>query len=298
MKIILTAFSLFISTTLLFAAGETGLAVLKVGVGARAVAMGEAFVATADDASGIYWNPAGSAWIEKRQAHFTHNAWLQGINHNVASLTFPTTIGTFGLGFLLNNIDGFERRTIASEEPTGTFSSHDFSIALNYARKLNETLSLGANLKYVNEKIYIEDASGYMIDLGLRYRVPVEGLVIAGAVQNLGFTTEMANEKIRLPQTVRLGGAYDVPFGVMKDKVRAAIDYVQIFEESSHINLGAEVMPVDVISVRAGYQTGFEEKGVTAGFGLHLNWLDIDYAYVPFGRDLGDSHRFSLTTTF
>ena len=97
MKICIAIISCILLATSLFAAGETGLAVLKVGVGARATAMGEAFVASADDASGIYWNPAGSAWIKNRQAHFSHNSWIQGINHNVASLTFPTKVGSFGV---------------------------------------------------------------------------------------------------------------------------------------------------------------------------------------------------------
>lgn len=285
-------------TALGFAAGETGLAVLKVGVGARATAMGEAFVATADDASGVYWNPAGSVWIPQRQAHFTHNSWIQGINHNVASLTFPTQYGSFGIGLLLNNIDGFESRTIASKEPTGTFSSHDFSMSLNYSRKLNENLSVGANFKYINKKIYIESANGYMIDVGARYLTPVHGLTVAGTVQNLGFTTKMVTEKIRLPQTLRIGASYDLPFGQFEDKLLLAADYVQIFDEATHINVGAEIRPISVMALRAGYQTGFDEKDLSAGFGLHLDWLNIDYAYVPFGRDLGDSHRFSVTTTF
>ncbi len=274
------------------------MAVLKVGVGARATAMGEAFVATADDASGLYWNPAGTVWILQRQAHFTHNSWIQGISHNVAALTFPTSYGSFGIGLLLNNIDGFESRTIASEEPTGTFSSHDFSMSLNYSRKLNENLSVGANLKYINEKIYIESANGYMIDLGTRFITPVHGLIVAGAVQNLGFTTKMSTENIRLPQTLRLGAAYNLPFQQLDDKVMLAADYVQIFDEQSHINIGAQVRPIAVLALRAGYQTGYDEKDLSAGFGLSLDWLNIDYAYVPFGRNLGDSHRFSVTTTF
>ncbi|RPH97664.1 MAG: PorV/PorQ family protein, partial [Calditrichaeota bacterium] len=162
-----------------YAGGETGLAVLKIGAGARASAMGEAFVALSDDASGVFWNPSGSVWINKRQAHFTYNSWIQGIHHNVAALTFPTSIGSFGIGLLLNTVDGFERRTIASEEPLGTFSAHDFSLLLNYSRQLNSSLSVGLNLKYINEKIYLDNANGYMIDLGVRYASPLSGLFLA-----------------------------------------------------------------------------------------------------------------------
>lgn len=281
-----------------FSAGETGLAVLKIGVGARAAAMGEAFTALADDASGIYWNPAGSAWIEKREAHFSHNSWIQGMSHNVASMTFPTKIGAFGLGLLLNNIDGFERRISASAEPLGTFSSHDFSVSLNYSRRLGDRLSIGGNFKYINEKIYVDDANGYMLDLGARYEAPVDGLWLAAALQNFGFTSTLAAEDIRLPRTMRVGAAYNLPFEIVRDKLLFAVDYVQLIDQDAHLNMGAQYCPVPLLALRIGYQTGFDSKDLSAGFGIEMGWLDIDYAYVPFGRNLGDSHRFSLTTCF
>ena len=274
------------------------MAVLKIGVGARAAAMGEAFTGTSDDPSGMYWNPAGSAWIEKRQAHFSYNSWIQGMNHNVAAMTVPTKAGAFGIGLLLNNIDGFERRIYASEEPLGTFSSHDFSVSLNYSRRFGDRFSVGGNLKYINEKIYIEDANGYMIDLGARYNAPVSGLWLAGAIQNLGFTTAMSSEEIRLPQILRIGAAYLMPFDLMQEKFLLALDYVQILEESGHLNMGVQYSPLPLLALRLGYQTGFDTKDLSAGFGVNTDWLNIDYAYVPFGRDLGDSHRFSLTTSF
>lgn len=298
MKIISILFLIIISPVFLFAAGDTGLAVLKIGVGARAAALGEAFVATADDASGIYWNPAGSVWIEKRQAHFTHNSWIQGIKHNVVSLTFPTSVGTFGIGFLLNSIDGFEYRTFASEEPQGQFSSQDFSISINYSRKIGDNLSIGTNFKYINEKIYVENANGYLFDLGARYLTPVNGFSLALVLQNFGFTTKMIEENIRLPQTLRAGGAYTFPFAKLDKRLLLSLDYVQIFDNMSYLNIGMQVKPVSTLALRLGYQAGMDEKDLSAGFGIHFGIINVDYAYVPFGRDLGDSHRFSLTTTF
>lgn len=283
-------------TTALYAGGETGVAALKIGAGARATAMGEAFVATADDASGLFWNPAGTAWNSRRQAHFTYNSWIQGIHHNIASVTAPTAHGVIGVGLMLNTIDGFERRTIASEEPLGTFSAHDFALLLHYARRVNDALSLGVNFKYLNEKIYLDDANGYMIDLGVRWQSPVAGLYVAGALQNLGFTTQMAEEKLRLPQTARLGAAYRLP--LQPAAVTLAADFVQIFSEDSYVNVGVEAYVVPSLALRCGYQAGYADKDVSAGFGLHIGPLFVDYAYVPFGRDLGDSHRFSLTMDF
>jgi hypothetical protein len=280
----------------LHAGGETGLASLKIGAGARATAMGEAFVAIADDASGLFWNPAGSVWMNKRQAHFTYNSWIQGIHHNVASMTAPTRYGSFGFGLMLNSIDGFERRTIASEEPLGTFSAHDFSFLLNYSRQIRPGLSLGINFKYLNEKIYLDNANGYMVDLGARYQAPMQGLFVAASLQNFGYSTQMAQEKIRLPRTLRFGAAYRLPLKTVQMMV--AVDYVQVVKEDSYVNIGAEVLVVPALALRAGYQTGFEEKDLSAGFGVNMGRIEMDYAYVPFGRDLGDAHRFSLTLAF
>ncbi len=123
-------FSLLFSFSSSFAAGNAGLAFLKIGVGARSTAMGEAYTAAGDDATSFYWNPAGSAWVTSRQAHFTHNEWIQGITNEVANVVLPAFHGSLGIGFMLNNVNDIERRTFATVEPLGTVSAHDFSILL------------------------------------------------------------------------------------------------------------------------------------------------------------------------
>jgi hypothetical protein len=55
---------------------------LKIGVGARAAALGDAFIAIADDASALYWNPAGLIQFKNHEIIFAHNSWLVDINHD------------------------------------------------------------------------------------------------------------------------------------------------------------------------------------------------------------------------
>ena len=63
-----------VAPTAAFAAtGETGFAFLKLGVGARAMGMGSAYVAIADDPTALYWNPAGLASVTKTQVTAMHN---------------------------------------------------------------------------------------------------------------------------------------------------------------------------------------------------------------------------------
>ena len=287
-----------VSAQTLFAAGETGLAVLKIGVGARATAMGEAFVSSSDDATGMFWNPAGSAYIPSRQVHFSYNKWIQDVQNHVASVVFPSTLGNFGIGIMLNNISDIEHREIASEDAIGHFSAHDFTLTVNYARMLHPSLGVGINVKYLNEKIYIESASGFAIDAGVKYQTPIYGLYAAAAVQNLGTTSRLVHEKINLPKIARLGTLYYLPFQINHGAWALAADFIKIFDEKSHFNFGTELSPLPHLILRAGYQTGYEERSVSAGFGIQVRRFVIDYAYVPFDRNLGNSQRFSFLVDF
>lgn len=287
---------LFINTQLL-AKSDTGLAVLKIGVGARAASMGEAFVASANDATALFWNPAGTSWMETRQVHFTHTQWIQGITHNVASLSVPLNSSNIGVGLILNNIEGFEHRETASEEPLGTFSSQDFIASINYSRRVSDKFSMGLNLKYIHEKIYTEYADGYLADFGARYH-PFSDLYIAVAVQNLGMTSDMDSERINIPEMTRAGLEYTLPFAFLTDNVSVSLDYVSVLDADSHLHLGTEIIPLPAFFIRLGYQTGYRDRSFSAGFGLKLGQIHLDYGYVPFGHDLGHSHRFSFLTAF
>ena len=62
--------------------GTTAAQFLKIGVDARASAMGNAFTAMRGDISSIYWNPAGLAYVERMETMFVNSNWLAGINFN------------------------------------------------------------------------------------------------------------------------------------------------------------------------------------------------------------------------
>ncbi len=277
---------------------EHGLAALQIGVGARPAAMGEAFVAVADDATGSFWNPAGNAWLPKRQAHFTHTEWFQDVQQNSASVVFPVNRWAFGLHVLLNSVSGMEHRRQPTEEPLSTFSAHDFVFGLSLAKRISERLRLGANLRYVNEKIYVESADGFSLDAGVQYRMPLEGLKIGFCWQHLGSTNELRKEKIRLPQTLRLGTAYQLPESLIHFSWLLAADYVYVFEDEASVHIGTEIQPFPLIALRLGYQTGWETHDISAGFGLKWDFFRLDYAYVPFKRDLGKAHRFTFLFEF
>jgi hypothetical protein len=274
---------------------ESGFAVLQIGTGARASAMGEAFSAVTADASCSFWNPAGAAGVERFQAHLAHNEWIQDVSHDAAALLFPVRPFTFGLHAIVVSVPGIEQRYYPTEEPLSTFSAHDVVLGVSLARQFGREVALGVNLRYLNEKIYGETASGFSVDLGAQYRTPVEGLHAGVMVQHLGSTRDMVAEKITLPRTLRMGLSYALPFGSDEAPWLLTADYLSILHQKSHVHAGVEIRPLAMLALRAGYQTGYASRDFSAGFGVRVGQIDIDYAYVPFQEELGRAHRFSLS---
>ncbi len=276
----------------------TGFSFLKLGAGSRAVGLGEAYTAAANDASATYWNPAGLVNLSSPELMFTHNKWLQDITNEFAAFGFRGGKNAFGISFMSNTIGGIERRVIASAEPLDVLTAHDIMFGLSYARGLGENLSLGTTIKYLYQKIYIEDASGLAVDLGLQYATPVHGLKTGLVFQNFGFMSKLQEESTKLPQTIRVGLAYQLPLQLLNGELLLATDWLKILDSISHLNFGLEYNFIKYFALRFGYQTGFEDKGVHGGFGVGFNRYRLDYAYVPFTSDLGNSHRISVGMRF
>lgn len=272
----------------------TGLAFLKIGAGSRAVGMGEAFSALSNDVSATYWNPAGLAKIDGSNLMFTHNKWLQDITNEFVAVNFQVGSNVFGLSLMTSTVGGIERRVIASDEPLGEINAHNLLFGLSYARNVRSDLSIGATVKFLYEKIYVESSSGFAVDLGGLYQTPVSGLSLGLSLQNFGYLTELKQETTKLPQTIRLGAGYLLPFNLLQGQMTAATDFVKIIDNTSHLNLGFEYNFKNFFALRCGYQTGHDDKGIHAGFGVSFKRYQLDYAYVPFSSDLGNSHRISF----
>ncbi|MCW8803743.1 MAG: UPF0164 family protein, partial [Ignavibacteriaceae bacterium] len=79
---------------------------LKIGVGGRAAALGESFVAISDDASALYWNPAGLAQFKTNEVIFSHNIWLVDINHDFLGAVYHLdSDNTFGISLTSLSMD-------------------------------------------------------------------------------------------------------------------------------------------------------------------------------------------------
>lgn len=275
-------------------AGATGLAFLKLGVGARASAMGEAYTAISSDATATYWNPAGLMALKGGQIAVTHTEWLEDVSNDFLALAFPLFGGAFGVSVYSSNVDGIERRVIPSEKPISTVDANDIAAGLTYSRSLSERVDVGITAKYLYEKIFTESVAGYAFDFGVSLRPFDTPLRVAAVVQNLGSMGTLAEDSIDLPTTVRIGTSYSIAIEQLGGALVLAADGVKVTKNDFRGSFGAELNLRSHLAFRLGYQTGFDEKTMAGGFGLNFSRYYLDYGYAPFDSDLGDTHRFSF----
>lgn len=299
-----TSIFIFIILTILLSptpglsqAGQSGLTFLKLGVGGRALGMGEAYTAVTTDLSGLYYNPAGVAFLSSSNLMLMHKEWFQDVKTEyIAGQTILSHIAV-GLSINSTSVDNIQIREIPGPAE-GTFDSRNAAIGVTAAYLLDSSFSLGLTAKYLYERILIDEAGGFGLDFGSVYKTPWD-LSIGISASNLGSISELQNQSSTLPTIYRCGLAYAAPFAQLSGSITVASDIVLFSQDKkTHIHMGAEYLYDNSFSVRAGYQTGYEARSFTTGVGFHYSSLQIDYAFIPMQYDLGSTHTFSLCIEF
>jgi hypothetical protein len=284
-------------------AGKSGLAFLKLGASARGVSMGDAMSAIVAGAASTYYNPAGLLGVDSDssgvQVMFMHKEWIQDTRTEYLGTSVPLG-GENALGFFLNTttISDIELRTRPGD-PEGTFTARNFSLGASYARLIGNDIRIGLTAKFLYEKIFVDEASGAAVDIGLQYRTPFEHLYAGLVFANIGSINELHNEKSTLPTMLRAGPAYSFDIDGINGSATLAADLQHIFPESkSYLDAGGEVTFSRFLAVRGGYQFGSEGRGLSTGVGVRYGMFTLDYAYSPLSYDLGNAHTIGIVLRF
>jgi hypothetical protein len=271
---------------------STGAAFLKIPVGPRVVGIGEAAVAYVDDASALFYNPAGLANVPTFDILLSHNQWFLDMNHEYVAGAFGAKeLGMFGLAFDYWGSGSIQGVNIRGESIPGyLFSAADWSLSFGYGKNISD-FSLGLGAKFIHQQHESLSTSAWAFDAGAMYKTPLEGLKAGVAVANIGTQAKLYEESYDLPLQARLGWRYDYSI------VGVTQDFILSETEKPGIAAGLECRPVEIVAFRVGYRTGSGYdgfSGLRAGLGLSWQGIGVDYAFAPYGK-LGMTHRISIS---
>ncbi len=302
-------------------AGTSGGTFLKLGADARAAGMGGAVRAAVDDATAIYWNPAGLAGLRYRHATMTHSASYQSTFHSFIAYASPVEspfvkqtgrerdlrpdqFGTIGLAVLYQNSGSINEVDNNGDLTGDRITPQDLAVLLGWGATLMRGLDVGVGLKYVTSKIQGNAATG-AVDLGLRWRTWLPGdfpYAISFSAQNLGGQLKFREVSDPLPVLVTVGSALKITKGLA-----VTLDVNAPRDRSLYPSFGLEWrVPMQqglAAALRAGYDgrlSGSDSGGITGlafGGGLVIQRFGFDYGWSPAGG-LGSTHKLTLSYRF
>lgn len=290
-----------------------------IGVGARPLGLGGAFVAIANDSNAANYNAAGLAYIDKIQLSATYAQRFNGlITYNSISGILPLgRAGSVGanLGILGEESDIYTEQTVR----------------FSYANTIFRKLAIGFNLKmlgisydeeneFVSENPYFvhTSSSAFSFDVGLLTK-PFNSLNIGVSIENiLPADISISNTQTNsVPQNIRIGLAYNlesiaemsVQGEAITNLLKGTLGTIEVTSRSGEINtlIGVEIMLNKTIGIRCGY--GMKNAGNTAStfnFGgsvripVGQTIPQIDYGFQLLAGDFNDNitQRFSINLLF
>jgi len=285
---------------------NTGASFLNIGTSARAISMGGAYVGVANDAGAINYNPAGLSQLNKSEIIGQHTEWISDVKHDFFAGAFPLRNSTVGFCVVYLSQGKIEGRD-ENRNKTDNFSAYDTALTFSYstviARRSRSNLSLGTNLKIIQQKIESQRATGVAVDIGSLYHFTALPLTAGFSFQNLGPKMRFISEGYDLPLTATVGVGY-----TFKKAVTLAFDVKRkIIDNKTEVSFGTEYTPINLLALRLGYlltnKSTSEQmnpsvfSGFGGGLGLRVLNFSTDYAFVPYG-DLGNTHRVSFSVRF
>jgi long-subunit fatty acid transport protein len=310
---------------------------LLIETGARAVGMGGAYVAVAEDPATLYWNPSGIARIEGFSAAFNHTRWLVDIDYNFIGAVVPfANYGSLGLHAAFLSMDDMQitNENFPDGVENGYFSAGSYVFGLSYGLNITQRFSLGFSAKFIGEHISHSTASAFAFDIGSLYTTELDDLKIGMSISNYGTKMQMsgndmlrqlddhpqegnnpninanlATEEFDLPLIFRFGLSWDAFKRYANSNLLLSVDALVPNNNHKSLSGGLEYVYNSMFSLRAGYNTWYGDNannendlsGLSAGLGIKYNinlaLVSIDYAYRDYGL-LKDIHMFSVGFTF
>lgn len=282
------------------AKGTSAAQFLKLGAGARAAGMGEAYSAVCEDADSVYWNPGALSGIKKHSGLFMHADLFTEFSYEYIGYARPLKdLGGIGLGVQYMSAGSIPQTDSSGFATGSSMNPSQTAIALAYGRKL-DVFGVGVSAKYVRSRL-AGSASAFAVDVGALSPGFMAGQMrLSLVIQNIGGALKYDQKADPLPLNIRIGSQLK-----FLEDLTIGVDINSPRDNSLYFSAGGEyLVHYDNFSVagRLGYNTRTAGDlggltGFSLGLGAERGSLALDYAFAPFG-ELGSSHKLSVAFRF
>jgi len=303
--------------------GINGAAFLKIGVGARLVALGSAATTIAGDPNMVFVNPAGIQVDKgKTQLGLNYNKWIIDLNHSAAAITHGFgELGTIGIGVIYMGLSDIAADRdlsppgytgpVAEPEGIGQYDAFDYSdlaVTLAYSKQFTDNFVMGAAVKFIREEIDTESASAFALDFGAIYKTGFRDLKFGAKINNVGGDLKFYAVGAPLPLNFSIGASASLVTGD-DFSLKGFVDLTKPMDSPQLYFVGAEWNLYEILALRGGYKVGYSgytdelngfkqtDEGFSFGGGLNLKVMNynlwIDYALTSFNV-FENTHRFTL----
>ncbi|MBN1350319.1 PorV/PorQ family protein [candidate division KSB1 bacterium] len=288
-------------------AGKTIYNFLRVEQGARAVGMGGAYTPISDDINSIFYNPAGLTHIESMEYVFSYADWLVGSKFFSGAFGYTTGFGTLGISFIHFGIEEFEETLPLQPEGTGRMvGAGNLALGLAYAREITDKLSLGGQVRYIQETLDQDTRTTVSFDLSTFYNTGFRNLRLGVALRNLG--PDQAVSKVTRSESFPMPIDFNVTVASeILGKKEGPYSLTLAFENGFTVDLGdryrlgAELWLMNLLALRGGYRFNYSNEDFSFGFGISPKLmgrkLNIDMAYTNFIDYFDSPLRISVSGT-
>jgi|SRR6478672_10546813 len=296
--------------------GIHSMTMLMRGVTPRAVGLGEAMAAVEGDPSTFFYNTAGIARIKTNSFIVAGSQGFGSTQLVSAVVTFPTTIGTFGIG-----ARGLNEGTIEETQnyqPGGRLRAYQFALEGGGAIQMARHWLWGGTLFYGQETLGNQSAGTIGINSSMLFPDIFGRLTLGGGVRNWGTVVTFDNDSKRPPLEGYGGAAIDLlkhrdllqtPLLFRGEPIildAKLVGQVTVPDRNEIFGQGGIEATINGVAIgRIGYVTGDDNrKGISLGAGVNVGQFRLEYAFrnrINAGAKfyqfdpIGDEHHVAAT---
>ena len=276
---------------------------LRMGLGARATAMGNSGVALPIDGFGVYYNPAGLAFMEEKNVAVSYSFLSLDRQFHFAGLSVPLPPNAgVGVSWLHAGVKNIEGRT-STGQIDEIYKTGEDVVLLSFANAFHPKIALGLNFKILHNQLLDIQATGLGFDIGILFQ-PVEWLAAGLQLKDIGagytwntrdlFDAEGSNYTEKFPQIIKLGLAVE-PIQQLIFTGDVEVSNQNVWQT----HFGAEYFWRNLAFLRFGMNNQSPTFGVGLAYGFLANIdTQLDYALIVGAVSEGTTHIFSWQFKF